>query len=464
MERQVKRKEQKRKQLDAGARLKLLKDLFYQIDKSGDKMVNQEELASMLESISTDYEILEVFLREKCGLNSIAGGDNVIEDDAENEGGGGELTSAVILRAIDSDDDGMISFEEWCRFMGDGHQNYDPLDDDAAPEVVKASKKTEDFRRLQKIQDAADTSKAQEAARERERLAKEKKRMALLDEREAAIALDKKRKEDAIQRKLQELEDEKRRMAEEKGRRAELERTKALSDEQKNKKIQMLEERNKAAMEAMERDRARREQERTIERKKLKKAKKKRKKMQKSMEEKRVPRPPDNMISHWRPYHVVEWLEKKLDLGQYSEAFANSSVDGLLLISLSDKDMRTTLGIRRRLHRAKIGVHVSAPAVYSRRCHVGFCLVVFFFCRVFNFFNFFLFSFFFFRFGHASQCQHRCDVLPSYQEWRVASGIQRIKATVTKERDHPKRVAQPLNGGTMVVHRIQQHQSFFACS
>merc|ERR1712166_58968 len=76
VERQVKRKEQKRKQLDAGARLKLLKDLFYQIDKSGDKMVNQEELASMLESISTDYEILEVFLREKCGLDSIAGGDN----------------------------------------------------------------------------------------------------------------------------------------------------------------------------------------------------------------------------------------------------------------------------------------------------------------------------------------------------------------------------------------------------
>jgi hypothetical protein len=62
-------------------------------------------------------------------------------------------------------------------------------------------------------------------------------------------------------------------------------------------------------------------------------------------------RPPDNMISHWRPYHVSEWLDQVLDLGQYSDNFENSSVDGLLLISLNDKDMRTTLGIRRRLHR-----------------------------------------------------------------------------------------------------------------
>jgi hypothetical protein len=43
-----------------------------------------------------------------------------------------------------------------------------------------------------------------------------------------------------------------------------------------------------------------------------------------------------------------------LSLGQYSEAFIDSAVDGEFLYDLNDDDLKNTLGIEHRLHRKKI--------------------------------------------------------------------------------------------------------------
>ena len=257
-----KQKIEKEKALDAGARLKLLKDLFYKIDVNGDKEVSQSELATMLESINADYEILEVYLREKCGLN-VNGSSGDTTENVENESSvEQELTSAIILHAIDTDGDDLITWNEWCTFLGDGHQNYDAAADKAAKEkekIVKPSKNQEKFQRLKKIEDAQDTTAAQEAARERERLAREKKLQDNLNAQKIAHDREEKRREAAHQRKLQELEDEKKRMAGEADRLVKLGREKALMDQKNADKIKALELRNQAAMEAMKRDKERRD-------------------------------------------------------------------------------------------------------------------------------------------------------------------------------------------------------------
>ena len=85
---------------------------------------------------------------------------------------------------------------------------------------------------------------------------------------------------------MQELEDEKKRMAGEADRLVKLGREKALMDQKNADKIKALELRNQAAMEAMKRDKERRD----LEMKQKKKEKRKRKKQAKRLNEKRVPR------------------------------------------------------------------------------------------------------------------------------------------------------------------------------
>jgi hypothetical protein len=332
-EKEVKKKQ---KQLDAGARLKLLKSLFYKIDTNGDKEVDQEELANMLESIHTEYDILEIFLREKCGLTQSTDGDDENDNDGEKNEPPKILTSSVILNAIDTDGDEKITWDEWCRFLGDGHQDFDPnsivhIPVDAPPSAIEKK-----FQDLNKIKLAQDTSKAQEDARKREKEKREKEHEDLLNAQKRAHELQLEREALEMQRKLKELEDEKVRMAKERKRLAKLQDNKAETDKRNADKLLELQKKNEIALERMRLENLKREEER---KKKDKKSKKRKKKQQKLIG-KRIPRPPDNMVSHWRPYHVVEWLNDVVDLGQYSSAFEASSVDGLLLVSLSDKDMR----------------------------------------------------------------------------------------------------------------------------
>jgi len=58
-------------------------------------------------------------------------------------------------------------------------------------------------------------------------------------------------------------------------------------------------------------------------------------------------------VSSWSVEDVAKWLQT-LSLGQYSEAFIDSAVDGEFLYDLTDDDLKNTLGIEHRLHRKKI--------------------------------------------------------------------------------------------------------------
>ncbi len=58
-------------------------------------------------------------------------------------------------------------------------------------------------------------------------------------------------------------------------------------------------------------------------------------------------------VSAWSVDDVGKWLTT-LSLGQYSEAFIDSAVDGEFLYDLNDDDLKNTLGIEHRLHRKKI--------------------------------------------------------------------------------------------------------------
>lgn len=58
-------------------------------------------------------------------------------------------------------------------------------------------------------------------------------------------------------------------------------------------------------------------------------------------------------VSSWSVEDVAKWLQA-ISLGQYSEAFVDSAIDGEFLFDLNDDDLKNTLGIEHRLHRKKI--------------------------------------------------------------------------------------------------------------
>ncbi|POM65314.1 Hypothetical protein PHPALM_18991, partial [Phytophthora palmivora] len=58
-------------------------------------------------------------------------------------------------------------------------------------------------------------------------------------------------------------------------------------------------------------------------------------------------------VAAWSVGDVGRWLET-LALSQYKRAFADATVDGALLLHLTDDDLRNTLGMEHRLHRKKV--------------------------------------------------------------------------------------------------------------
>ena len=64
--------------------------------------------------------------------------------------------------------------------------------------------------------------------------------------------------------------------------------------------------------------------------------------------------PPQGPPADWTTADVCDWLTGALLLPQYASAFDAASVDGPLLLSLSDADLRDLIGITHALHRRKI--------------------------------------------------------------------------------------------------------------
>ncbi len=54
------------------------------------------------------------------------------------------------------------------------------------------------------------------------------------------------------------------------------------------------------------------------------------------------------------PGQVCAWLATSIGLPQYQYRFREAAVSGPVLMSLTDEDLTTTLGIRHPLHRRKI--------------------------------------------------------------------------------------------------------------
>ena len=77
-------------------------------------------------------------------------------------------------------------------------------------------------------------------------------------------------------------------------------------DEKEREKQRKLDLKLKAAEDEMNRMKRKLANENALRLKKMKKKARKKRKKLKEMQEKATPRPPDNMVSHWRPYHVAE--------------------------------------------------------------------------------------------------------------------------------------------------------------
>ena len=63
--------------------------------------------------------------------------------------------------------------------------------------------------------------------------------------------------------------------------------------------------------------------------------------------------------STWKVADVAGWLES-IELGMHSESFKTHSVNGKMLLALSDQDLYATLGVVSPLHRKKLLMEISA--------------------------------------------------------------------------------------------------------
>ncbi|RLN51315.1 hypothetical protein BBJ29_005113 [Phytophthora kernoviae] len=70
-------------------------------------------------------------------------------------------------------------------------------------------------------------------------------------------------------------------------------------------------------------------------------------------------------VTAWSVSDVGRWLDT-LALAQYKRAFADATVDGALLLHLTDDDLRHTLGMEHRLHRKKVLTTVEEMRVRER--------------------------------------------------------------------------------------------------
>jgi hypothetical protein len=78
-------------------------------------------------------------------------------------------------------------------------------------------------------------------------------------------------------------------------------------------------------------------------------------------------------VSGWKVSAVLRWLVDELELPQYSRKFEEMSIDGPMLLSLSDDDLKEELEIKTKLHRRKIlqRVHSNGKGVQSKPSVLG---------------------------------------------------------------------------------------------
>ena len=66
-----------------------------------------------------------------------------------------------------------------------------------------------------------------------------------------------------------------------------------------------------------------------------------------------TPSAPGTPVTDWKVSDVTAWLVK-VELPQHCETFKSHSVDGALLLTLTEQDMYSVLGVVSPLHRKKL--------------------------------------------------------------------------------------------------------------
>jgi len=67
---------------------------------------------------------------------------------------------------------------------------------------------------------------------------------------------------------------------------------------------------------------------------------------------------PDS-VAEWRTLDVITWVGESMQLPQYAEAFAEGAVDGQMLMSLTDGDLKDELGVANAVHRQKLAGEIA---------------------------------------------------------------------------------------------------------
>jgi Ca2+-binding EF-hand superfamily protein len=65
-------------------------------------------------------------------------------------------------------------------------------------------------------------------------------------------------------------------------------------------------------------------------------------------------------VEHWKKIDILDWVYHDVKLPQYADAFANSPVDGLLLLSLTPALLRSEFGVLQARHRHRIMGQIEA--------------------------------------------------------------------------------------------------------
>ena len=69
--------------------------------------------------------------------------------------------------------------------------------------------------------------------------------------------------------------------------------------------------------------------------------------------------PVTSAVVGWKTTDVCAWLDA-IELGQHTETFKTHSVNGKMLLALSEQDLYSTLGVASPLHRKKIIMEIAA--------------------------------------------------------------------------------------------------------
>lgn len=72
-----------------------------------------------------------------------------------------------------------------------------------------------------------------------------------------------------------------------------------------------------------------------------------------------VRKPLSTNVLDWKVDEVLQWLDEEMELPQYGEAIIRNAVSGRLLLTLSESELESELGVKTALHKRKLVTHIA---------------------------------------------------------------------------------------------------------